>query len=59
MATSPTPVPPNADDTRSDELLDLGLDARVLHVLLKRGGVTLRLLEDGLHDGILHESHNL
>lgn len=49
----------NADNTCSDQLLDLGLDARVLHVLAEGSGVGLSLLQDGLHDGVLHDSHDL
>lgn len=49
----------NTDDARSDQLLDLALDRWVLHVLLKSRWVTLCLLQDGVHDWILHDRHNL
>jgi hypothetical protein len=41
------------------QLLDLGPDARVLEVLLQRGGVVLGLLQDALHDGVLDDAGNL
>lgn len=34
------------DDSRSDELVDLLLYDRILHVITKRGGISLRLLQD-------------
>ena len=46
----------NTNDARSYELLDLGSDAGVLHVFLESGGVALGLLEDALHDGVLHDA---
>lgn len=49
----------DSDDTSGNQLLDLGADARVLHVLTEGGGVRLGLLQDGLHDRILHDAHDL
>jgi hypothetical protein len=34
-------------------------DARVFHVLLQGGWITLSLLENALHDRVLHDAHNL
>lgn len=52
-------LPTNTDHTGSDQLLDLGPHARVLHVFLESSGLRLGLLEDRLHYGVLHEAHNL
>ena len=49
----------NSDDTSTDEALNLCLDGWVLHVLLESGRVVLRLLEDGLHDWVLHNTLDL
>lgn len=49
----------NANNTSCDELLDLGADARVLHVLAESRRVGLGLLQDGLHDWVLHNGHDL
>jgi hypothetical protein len=48
-----------ADDACRDQLLNLRSNARVLHVFLKRSWVVLRLLEDTLHDRILHDAQDL
>lgn len=52
-------LPANTDDTSSDKLLDLGPDVGVLHVLSQSRRVGLSLLEDGLHDRIGHDTHDL
>lgn len=52
LVASLHPLPAKSDDTGSNELLDVGLDARVLHVLLESSWVALGLLQDRLHDGI-------
>jgi len=48
-----------ADDACGDQFLNLRSDAGVLHVFLKRSWVALRLLEDTLHDRILHDAQDL
>lgn len=57
--TSLGPLSADADDTSSHQLLDLGADTRVLHVLVKRHRVGLSLLKNRLHHGVLHNAHNL
>lgn len=52
-------LPPHADNTSIGELGDLRADRRVLHVLLQRRRVVLRLLEDAVHDRVGHDLHNL
>ncbi len=43
------------DDAGVDELHDVLTHRRVLHVVLQRGGIRLRLLEDRLHDRVAHD----
>ena len=45
---------PRPDDTRVDELHDLSPYGRVLHVVLQRSRVALRLLQDALHHRVGH-----
>lgn len=52
-------LPANADNASSDKLLDLGPDVGVPHVLGQSRRVGLSLLEDGLHDRIGHDAHDL
>lgn len=52
-------LPANADDASSDKLLNLGPDVGVPHVLGQSRRVGLSLLEDGLHDRIGHDTHDL
>ena len=52
-------LPANTNNTRGNELLDLGADIRVSHVLGQRGRIRLCLLENRLHHRILHDAHNL
>ena len=54
-----TNLPANTDDTSSDKLLDLGPDLGVPHVLGESRRVGLSLLENGLHDRIGHNTHDL
>ncbi len=49
----------NSNNTSCDEFLDLSADSWVPHVLLERGRVTLSLLQNSLHHGILHYTHDL
>lgn len=49
----------DTNDTGGYQLLDLGADTRVLHVLAERSRVRLSLLQNGLHDRILHHTHDL
>lgn len=49
----------DANDASSDQLLDLRLDTGVLHVLTEGSRVGLSLLQNGLHDRVLHDSHDL
>ena len=46
---------PGLDDTSVDELHDVLANGWVLHVILQRSGVRLRLLKDGLHDRVTHD----
>ena len=43
------------DNTRVYEFHDLLADGRVLHVVLQRLRVGLRLLQDALHDRVAHD----
>ena len=52
-------LPSHTNNTSSHQLLDLHPHLRVLHVFLQRGGITLRLLEDALHNGVLENGHDL
>lgn len=54
-----TPLTTHANDASSDQLLDFGTNARVLHVLLQSGRIALCLLQDGLHDWVAHDTHDL
>jgi len=49
----------DADDASGDQFLDLGSDSRVLHVLLESSWVALCLLEDALHNRVLHDVQDL
>lgn len=49
----------NTNNAASDQLLDLASDTGVLHVFLECGWVVLSLLEDRLHDWVLHNAKDL
>jgi hypothetical protein len=53
---SPSTRPNNA---RRHQLLNLRIDDRVLHVVLQRGGVLLRLLQNLVDDRVLHNLRDL
>jgi hypothetical protein len=47
---------PGPDNTSVDQFLNFLPDYRVLHVILKRCRVALRLLQDLLHNRIVHDA---
>ena len=47
------------DDTSNYQLLNLGPNTWILHVLLQSRRVALGLLQDGLHDWVLQDTHDL
>ena len=47
---------PRSDDTRVDQFLDLSAHDGILHVILQSARVALRLLQDLLHDGVVHDT---
>ena len=50
-------LPANANNTRSDQFLDLRADAGVLHMFVQGGWVALGLLQDRLHDRVGENLH--
>jgi hypothetical protein len=51
--------PTQADNTSANEFPNLACNRWVLHMILERGRVVLRLLEDAVHDWVLKDAENL
>lgn len=52
-------LPSETNNPSSNQFLNLASDLGILHVFLQGGGVTLCLLQNALHDGVLEDGHDL